>query len=181
MSTRHGGKVADAWFTGGGAAEGGEAIMQIKRIVRHLRVTQGQLGHAFPPHALKTIEEIIKASEAEHTGKIRFMVEGRLARKPLFKGQSARDRATDLFAQLPMRNTRDYRGLLIYLLLADRRVEILADRRISVKVPQQDWSKICRGMEAAFKQANYATGVVAGVQAVTRHLATHFPADAWQC
>jgi uncharacterized membrane protein len=86
-----------------------------------------------------------------------------------------------LFAQLPLRNTRDNRGLLIYLLLADRRVEILADRRISVKVHQYDWSRISREMEAAFKTSNYATGVVAGVQAVARHIATHFPADAWHC
>lgn len=157
------------------------AIMQIKRIAQHWLMTQGQVRRAFAPHSVKIIEEIIKASEAEHTGKIRFVVEGRLGRMPLFKGQSAKARATELFAQLRMRNTRDNGGLLIYLLLADRAVEILADRRISAKVPPKDWSQISREMEAAFKTSNYATGVVAGVQAVTRHLATHFPADAWQC
>ena len=151
--------------------------MSIKRILKHLLVTQGQVKRAFPPSALKIIEEVIKASEAEHTGEIRFVVEGGLDGMPLFKGQSARERAIELFSQLRMWDTQDNSGLLIYLLLADRAVEIVADRGISAKVSPHDWSRICREMETAFRKSNYATGVVGGVQAVTRHLVTHFPAD----
>lgn len=180
MSTKILGKVTDAWVTGGGGAEGSVAIMQIKRIAQHWLMTQGQVNRAFPAHALKIIEATLKASEAEHTGKIRFVVEGRLGRIPLFKEQSARARATELFAQQCNEDTRDNRGILIYLLLTDGAVEILADRRISVKVPPQDWRRISREMEAAFKTSNYATGMLAGVKTVARHLATHFPADAWQ-
>ena len=66
---------------------------------------------------------------------------------------------------------------VIYLLLADRAVEIVADRGIHAKVSSQEWNQVCRQMEAAFKQSNYESGVLAGVSAVTRHLAAHFPAD----
>ena len=151
--------------------------MKFKRIVKHLLVTRGQVRRAFPPSAFKIIEEVIKASEAEHTGEIRFVVEGGLDGLPLFKGQSARERAIELFSQLRMWDTQDNSGLLIYLLLADRAVEIVADRGINAKVRPQEWSRICHEMESAFKKSNFATGVVGGVQAVTHHLVTHFPAD----
>ncbi len=151
--------------------------MKIKRIAKHLLVTHGQVKRAFPPTALRVIEGVIKASEAEHTGEIRFVVEGGLDGMPLFKGQSARERAIELFSQLRMWDTQDNSGLLIYLLLADRAVEIVADRGISAKVSLHEWSRICREMETAFRTSNYATGVVGGVQAATHHLVTHFPAD----
>ena len=151
--------------------------MKIKRIVKHLLVTHGQVNRAFPSGALRAIEGAIKASEAQHTGEIRFVVEGGLDGMPLFKGQSARERAIELFSRLRMWDTQDNSGLLIYLLLADRAVEIVADRGISAKVSPHEWSGICREMESAFKKSNYATGVVGGVQALTHHLVTHFPAD----
>ena len=68
-------------------------------------------------------------------------------------------------------------GVLIYLLLADRDVEIVADRGIHAKVGAQEWEKICSGMEAAFVRKDYEQGVVSGIEAVTRHLIKHFPAD----
>ena len=151
--------------------------MNIKRICKHLLMTHGQVRRAFPRNALKMIEGVIKASEAEHLGEIRFVVEGGLDGMPLFKGQSARERAIDLFSQLRVWDTQHNSGLLIYLLLADRAVEIVADRGISAKVSPHEWRKICHEMETAFRQSSYATGVVGGVQAVTWHLVQHFPAD----
>ena len=151
--------------------------MKIKRIVKHLLSTHGQVRRAFPRSALGEIEQVIKASEAEHTGEIRFVVEGGLDGLPLFRGQSARERAIDLFSQLRVWDTQDNTGLLIYLLLADRAVEIVADRGISAKVGVHEWSTVCREMELAFGQSKYARGVIGGVQAVTQHLVKHFPAD----
>ena len=151
--------------------------MQIKRIVTHLLMSESQVRRAFPRNALGEIEQVIKASEAEHTGEIRFVVEGGLDGLPLFRGQSARERAIDLFSRLRVWDTQDNTGLLIYLLLADRAVEIVADRGISAKVGPHEWSKICAEMETAFRQSNYARGVIGGVQAVTHHLVAHFPAD----
>ena len=133
--------------------------MKVKRIVKHLLATQGQVRRAFPPSALRVIEDVIKASEAEHTGEIRFVVEGGLDGMPLFKGQSARERAIELFSQLRMWDTQDNSGLLIYLLLADRAVEIVADRGISAKVKPDEWGRICREMEICFRKSSFATGV----------------------
>ena len=150
--------------------------MDIQRIARHLFVTDGQVRRAFSRSTLGKIEAAIKASEAEHVGEIRFAVEGGLDGAPLFKGQSARERAIELFSQLRVWDTQQNTGVLIYLLLADRAVEIVADRGIHAKVESQEWSKVCRQMEAAFRQSNFEGGVVAGVQAVTGHLLQHFPA-----
>ena len=151
--------------------------MDIKRIARHLLVTDGQVGRSFGRSTLDKIEAVIKTSEAGHVGEIRFVVEGGLDGAPLFKGQSARERAIDLFSQLRVWDTEQNTGVLIYLLLADRAVEIVADRGIDAKVDSQEWSKVCHQMEAAFRQSDFEGGVVGGVQAVTRHLLQHFPSD----
>ena len=150
--------------------------MDIKRIAKHLLVTHWQVNWAFPRHTLTAIEQAIKASETAHVGEIRFAVEGALDGTPLFKGQSARERAIDVFSQLRVWDTEHNNGLLIYLLLADRAVEIVADRGIHAKAGPQAWERICRTMETAFQQANYEGGVVSGIQAVTQHLVEHFPA-----
>ena len=150
--------------------------MNIKRLVKHLLVTNWQINRAFPSNTLIAIEKAIQTSEAAHVGEIRFVVEGALEGTPLFKGQSARERAIDVFSQLRIWDTEHNNGVLIYLLLADRDVEIVADRGIHAKVGPQEWENICRTMETAFKQGNYEGGVVGGIQAVTRHLQEHFPA-----
>ncbi|MEK6211993.1 MAG: TPM domain-containing protein [Pseudomonadota bacterium] len=151
--------------------------MNIKRILRHLLLTHWQVNRAFPSDTLVAIDRAIKASEAAHAGEICFAVEGALDGTPLFKGQSARERAIEVFSQLRIWDTEHDNGVLIYLLLADRDVEIVADRGIHAKVGLEEWEKICRTMETAFKQANYEGGVVSGIQAVTQHLMKHFPAS----
>ncbi len=151
--------------------------MKTQRILKHLLTTDGQVARAFPRSALSAIEKAIAASEATHAGEIRFVVEGALDGIPLFKGQSPRDRAIEVFSQLRVWDTEHNNGLLIYLLLADHAVEIVADRGIHAKVGAEEWRKVCHQMETAFRQSNYESGVVSGVQAVTQHLAQHFPAD----
>jgi uncharacterized membrane protein len=152
--------------------------MNLQRITRHLLTTDGKVALAFPTAALNAIEQAIKASELEHAGQIRFVVEGGLDGAPLFRDQSPAERAIELFAQLRVWDTEHNNGLLIYLLLADRAVEIVADRGIHAKVGTEEWSKVCRQMEAAFRQSDFEGGVVGGVQAVTQHLMTHFPSVA---
>ena len=151
--------------------------MNIKRIVKHLFATDCQLKRAFPRSALKAIERAITTSETEHTGEIRFAIEGALDGVPLFKGQSSRARALDVFSKMRVWDTQHNTGLLIYLLLADRTVEIVADRGIHEKVGSEAWEKICTQMETEFKQSNFEGGVIAGVQAVTKHLKAHFPVN----
>jgi uncharacterized membrane protein len=137
--------------------------MNIQRIVRHLFTTHGQVGRAFPRSTLLAIEKAIEASEATHAGEIRFAVEASLDGTPLFDGQSPRERALEVFALQRVWDTEHNNGLLIYLLLADRAVEIVADRGIHAKVGEQGWSDICRQMETAFKRGDYEGGAVAGI------------------
>jgi uncharacterized membrane protein len=151
--------------------------MDIRRILKHLLTTHAQVARAFPPSALAEIEKAIAASETSHSGELRFVVEGALDGAPLFSGQSPRERAIALFSQLRIWDTEHNNGLLIYLLLADHAVEIVADRGIDAKVGSEVWRQICRQMEAAFRQSAYQAGVLAGVQAVTQQLARHFPPD----
>ncbi|MBQ8104986.1 MAG: TPM domain-containing protein [Afipia sp.] len=151
--------------------------MGIKRIGKHLLLNRWRVRRAFPRQALANIEKAIKASEATHAGQIRFVVEGALDGAPLFKDQPARERAIDVFAQLRLWDTVNNNGILIYLLLADRDVEIVADRGISQKVQQAEWEKICRVMDAEFRAKNFEGGVLKGISAVTKLLAKHFPAS----
>jgi len=147
----------------------------MKRIAKHLTATRWMVNRAFPKGTLNAINRAIKASETTHRGEIRFAVEGALHVEPLLRGQSARERAIDVFSQLRIWDTEQNNGVLIYLLLADRDVEIVADRGIDAKVGPEEWERICRKMEAAFRQAEFEGGVLGGIQEVTRHLAEHFP------
>jgi uncharacterized membrane protein len=104
-------------------------------------------------------------------------VAGALDGAPLFRDQPARARAIDVFGQLRIWDTTHNNGVLIYLLLADRDVEIVVDRGIDVKVGTAGWEKICQMMEAEFRAGHFERGVIAGINAVTQHLAKHFPRD----
>jgi uncharacterized membrane protein len=137
--------------------------------------TRWAVNRAFPGHTLTAIRNAIKESEAAHSGEIRFAVEGALHIEPLLRGQPARERAIDVFSQLRIWDTDRNNGVLIYLLLADRDVEIVADRGIDAKVGPREWERICRQMEAAFRQSDFEGGVLGGIREVTRHLAEHFP------
>jgi len=100
-----------------------------------------------PTELLAAIEAATKAGEATHSGQVRFVVEGALDGRPLFKNQPARERALDIFSQLRIWDTAHNNGVLIYLLLADHNVEIIADRGIDTKVGAAGWENICAGME----------------------------------
>jgi uncharacterized membrane protein len=148
--------------------------MSLKRIARHLFTSSGQVARAFPPAAMAAIERAIREQETRHAGEIRFAVEAALDVGPLLRGQSPRERAIEVFSQLRVWDTEHNNGVLIYLLLADRDVEIVADRGIHAKTGTQ-WEEICRAMEAELKQGNYEKAVTDGIRAVARHLARHFP------
>ena len=150
--------------------------MGIRRIGKHLLAHRWRVRRIFPPKVLAAIEAAIKASETMHTGQIRFVVEGALDGAPLFRDQPARERALDIFSQLRIWDTVHNNGVLIYLLLADRDFEIVADRGIDAKVGRAGWEKICVEMETEFRTGNFQGGVIRGIEAVSRELATHFPA-----
>jgi uncharacterized membrane protein len=149
--------------------------MGIKRIGKHLVEHHWRVRRVFPREVLSQIEQAIKAGEATHSGQVRFVVEGALDGRQLFKGQSARARALDIFSQLRIWDTAHNNGVLIYLLLADRDVEIVADRGIDAHVGAAGWDKICKAMEVDFRNGNFSGGVIKGIAAVSHELARYFP------
>lgn len=149
--------------------------MGLKRIGKHLIEHQWRVRRVFPQAALDLIEQAIKAGEATHSGQVRFVVEGALDGKSLFSGQSGRERALDIFSHLRIWDTVHNNGVLIYLLLADRDVEIVADRGIDARVGRAGWENICKAMEVDFRSGNFSGGVIKGIQAVSRQLATYYP------
>jgi uncharacterized membrane protein len=150
--------------------------MELMRIARHLLTLPSTPRRMYPAAALATIEQAIAASEQRHAGQVRFVVEGALDGLPLWRGQSGRERAIEVFAQLGVWDTEHNNGVLIYLLLADHDVEIVADRGIHAKVGGAAWEAVCREMETLLRQGRYQDAALAGIEGVTRHLAAHFPA-----
>ncbi|MHB1590663.1 MAG: TPM domain-containing protein [Sulfuricella sp.] len=151
--------------------------MKIRRLARHLLTTPWRMRRAFPQPTMRAIEAAIRESETTHFGEIRFAVEAALDPMALLQGRSASERAVEVFSQLRVWDTERNNGVLIYLLLADRRVEIVADRGIHRDVGPQGWDKICREMEHAFRQGRFEQGVVEGIRAVASHLVRHYPAS----
>src|SRR5438874_4681089 len=149
--------------------------MNIRRIGRHLLEYRWRVRRIFPPQVLSAIEQAIRAGEATHSAQLRFVVEGALDGAPLFRNQPARERALDVFSQLRIWDTAHNSGVLIYLLLADRDVEIVADRGIDAKVGAAGWEQICREMETDFRAGDFERGVIKGIEAVSCELAAHFP------
>jgi uncharacterized membrane protein len=116
-------------------------------------------------------------SEIKQRGEIRFVVESRLPLLALGAGQSPRARAIELFSNLGVWDTEENNGVLIYVLLADRDVEIVADRGLNQKVFPEDWEAVCRSMEAHFREGQFEEGSIAGIEGATRLLSLHFPAQ----
>jgi len=151
--------------------------MTVGRVLAHLLMPPWRVRQVFPAPALRAIEAAIRDCETTHNGEIRFAVEATLHPQALWHKQTARERAIEVFSQLRVWDTAQNNGVLIYLLLVDRDVEIVADRGIHPVVGQEVLEMICRDMEAAFRAGNYQGGVVAGIKAIGAQLAQHYPAE----
>jgi len=149
--------------------------MNIKRIMRHLSSGQAAVRRAFSARTLDAIERAISEAEMRHHGQIRFAVEAALELAPLLAGQTAQQRAVDVFSKLRVWDTELNNGVLIYLLLADRDVEIVADRGVYARLGKEGWEAICLEMEAAFRDGKFEQGVLAGIHGAGMHLARLYP------
>jgi uncharacterized membrane protein len=129
----------------------------------------------FPRTVLGGIERAIATQEKRHRGELRFVVEGGLPLAPLLSGRTARERAIDVFSRLRIWDTEDNAGVLIYLLLADRRVEVVADRGIHSRVGDAAWDAICGEMQSSFAAGRFEAGAILGIEAISDLLAAHFP------
>ena len=145
------------------------------RTVRHLFYPHARLRRVFPAAALDRIEAAIKESERTHRAELRFVIEGGLDAVPVWQGLTPRDRAVELFSQLRVWDTAENNGVLIYVQVVDRDIEIVADRGLSAAVPQSEWDAVCRRMEEAFRAGAYEAGALDAIAAVSAVLSKYFP------
>src|SRR5713101_6341680 len=173
--------AASAAAAGASAAaehrEAGERTVNCKRLLRHLFTDHWSVRRAFPPAAMRAIEKTIGEEEQRHAGQMRFAVEASLPFGELLREVKSRERAVDWFGRLRVWDTEHNSGVLIYLLLADRSVEIVADRGVHSKVGRTAWEAICGEMQQEFARGQFERGVVIGVRAISDLLAAHYPAQ----
>ncbi len=150
--------------------------MNLQRVFTHLLTPGWFAQRVFRPADLTAIASAVAASEKNHRGELRFVFEGPLPFSALWHDFPVRRRAMQLFAQLGVWDTEENSGILIYVQLIDRKVEILADRGIAQRVPQAQWDALCRGLEAAFGQKDYRRGVLQTITKASELLVQHFPA-----
>ena len=143
------------------------------RALKHLLIPDWLAMRAFPADALREIELAIKGSERKHDGELRFVVEAGL---PFgFLKFPTRKRAEAVFAELGVWDTANNSGVLLYIELVDRRIEIVADRGIAARVEQAEWDAICRRMQDAFAKKQFLSGSLEGIRSITTLLERHFP------
>ena len=147
----------------------------VSRLFRHLATDHLDVRRAFPSAALARIEATIADGEKRHRGQLRFAVEPALPLVRVWRGVTPRERALETFGLMRIWDTDENCGVLVYLLLADRDVEIVADRGIHAYVGSDAWEGVCRKMEAAFRDGRYAEGVEAGLAEINALLARHYP------
>ena len=150
---------------------------RLSRFFRHLFSGPWLVKRYFPPAAMSKIEAEIKHNETTHSGEIRFAVEAALHPFELLAGKTPRQRAIELFAAMHVWDTEANNGVLVYLLLADHDVEIVADRGIDHKVGKEGWEAICHEMEIAFRAGEFEAGALKGIRQIGTVLEAHFPAD----
>jgi uncharacterized membrane protein len=145
------------------------------RFFRHLVTDHGSVRRAFPRPTLSRLESAVAEGETRHRGQVVVAIEGSLPLVRVLHRLPPRVRALEVFGLLRAWDTEENCGVLVYLLLADRDVEIVADRGIDAKVGQAEWESICRTMEAAFRERRFEAGLSAGLERIHALLALHFP------
>ena len=147
------------------------------RVIPHLLLPRVVLQRRFPAATLKAIGAAIGASEKQHRAEIRFAIEVALDVRALWRVRTVRDRALEVFAELGVWSTAERNGVLIYVLLAERQVEIVADQGLTGRVSDQEWRDVCTLIEREFAASRWRDGALHGIEAATALLAREFPAS----
>ncbi len=150
---------------------------KLLRILKHRWLDERDTARALGAGALQRLEARVHASEKTHSGEIRLCVEAGLPLSYLWQNLAARDRAVTMFGKLRVWDTEANNGVLIYLLLAEHAIEIVADRGLAQHVSTEQWQAIVAGMREPFRAGRYEEGLNAAIAAVDALLARHFPLD----
>lgn len=152
-------------------------LPQTARLLRH-RWAEGQLRRTASPALLEQLTQAVAASEQRHSGQVRICIEAGLPASYIWRDASARERAIAMFSKLRVWDTEHNNGVLIYLLLADHAIEIVADRGLARHVPQPAWDTLASQLSAALRSGRTAGGLLQALADVSALLELHFPSDA---
>jgi uncharacterized membrane protein YgcG len=149
--------------------------MNLARLLRHLTTTRWSTRRHFSVAVRQGIEQAISECEARHGGEIRFIVETAFDLPELWHDLPARTRALQLFGQFGVWDTPHNNGVLIYVLMADHAVEIIADRGIAARIQPGEWDTVCRQMQRQYREGRFRDGSIVGILGVGALLGRHFP------
>jgi uncharacterized membrane protein len=150
----------------------------ITRMLRHRWLDESDTRKAMPPDLVERIARRVAASEKRHTGEVRIYVEAGLPMSYLWRSATPRERAIAMFGKLRVWDTEHNNGVLIYLLLAEHAIEIVADRGLARRVPPDEWGAIVTRLGAALHEGRFEDGLTQALEEVSALLVQHFPAAA---
>ena len=150
---------------------------RLARLWRHRWADEAAVRRVLPRDALERLARRVAASEQRHTGQIRLCIEAGLPSSYIWRGAHARQRAVTLFGKLRVWDTEHNNGVLIYLLLAEHAIEIVADRGIDAHVDAAEWAAMARRMGAAFREGRFEDGLTQALEEVSALLVQQFPAE----
>jgi len=148
---------------------------RLLRLLKHRLWDEGDAQRALPEPVLERLRQRVAASETRHSGEIRICVEASLPLSYLWRQASARERALAMFGKLRVWDTEHNNGVLIYLLLVEHRIEIIADRGLTRRVGPEAWNALLARMRGAFRDGAFEAGLSQAVDEVGEMLAQHFP------
>ena len=149
--------------------------MRLPRLLRHLVTPQRVIDRAFPQRVREAIEVAVSEAEKTHEIQLRIVAEAGLPLGSLLRGEIPRARAIELFSRLRVWDTEHNSGVLIYVQMADRKIEIVADRGINAKVKQAEWNAICRRITREFREGRFEDGAVVGIRELTELIKQRIP------
>ena len=148
---------------------------RLLRILKHRWLDDSDTKRMLDGEALQRLQSRVQASEARHSGEIRLCIEAGLPLSYLWREATARERALAMFGKLRVWDTEHNNGVLIYLLLAEHAIEIVADRGLNPHMWPEEWCRLSAGMAAAFKAGRFEDGLGEAIDAVGTLLQRHFP------
>ena len=152
-------------------------MTKISRFFRHLFMTSAAARKAFPAQALQAIQATVAAGEKLHRAEVRLIIEPALPLGELLQGTHSRARARELFSLYRVWDTEENCGVLVYINLADHKVEIIADRASGRALTPADWKCVCKTMTDGFAQGVYEQSVLAALEMLNGLLHQHFPGE----
>jgi uncharacterized membrane protein len=153
---------------------------RLQRLLRHRWLDEADTRKAIPPAVVERLKLRVAASESRHSGEIRIFVEASLPSSYLWRNAKPRERAVAMFGKLRMWDTEHNNGVLIYLLLAERAIEIVADRGLNSRVPPAEWAAMVKHMGSALREGRFEDGLTQALEEVSAMLVQHFPLAAGQ-